>query len=65
VNGNANCGIHGTAILQFKSNWETIKSRVTEGSIWGQLLFLLHINYLTLGINVDSKLLLYADDTSV
>jgi hypothetical protein len=28
------------------------------------LLFLLYINDLTLAINVDSKLLLYADDTS-
>jgi hypothetical protein len=47
------------------SNQETIKTGGPQGSILGPLLFLLYINDLTLGIKIDSKLLLYADDTSV
>jgi hypothetical protein len=47
------------------SNWETIKSGVPQGSVLGLLLFVLYINDLPLGINTDTKLLLYADDTSV
>lgn len=36
-----------------------------KNSIFSHLVFLLHINDLPLGINVDSKQLLYADDTNV
>jgi len=34
----------------------------SKNSIFSHLLFLLHINDLPLGINADSKQLLYADD---
>jgi Reverse transcriptase (RNA-dependent DNA polymerase). len=44
---------------------ETIKNAVPQGSIQGIRLFLLYINDLPLRINISSKALLYADDTSV
>jgi hypothetical protein len=35
------------------------------GSILGTLLFIIYINDLHLGINIDSRTVLFADDTSV
>ena len=50
---------------QFSSNWGIIKCDVRQESILGPLLFLLYIPDLPLGMNTDSKPLVYADDTSV
>jgi hypothetical protein len=38
---------------------------VTQGSVFGQLLYLLYVSDLPLGINIDSKLVCNADDTSI
>ena len=72
-------GIHGSALLWFRSYWEKRRQRVEilhhefgkTSSGWetitvhSPLLFLLYINDLPLGINIDSKLLLYPEDTSI
>ena len=45
------------------SNWSNIKAGVPQGSILGPLLFLAHINDLSVGLTTDAKLV--ADDTSL
>jgi len=47
------------------SNWGNISYGLPQGSIFGPLLFLLYINELSQITNENSKIILYADDTSL
>jgi hypothetical protein len=47
------------------SNWCEIKHGVPQGSILGPLLFLLYVNDLPKITDENSKLILFADDTSI
>ena len=47
------------------SNWGEITQGVPQGSILGSLLFLLYINDLPQITNDNSKIVLFADDTSM
>ena len=48
-----------------ESNWETVTSGIPQGSVFGPILFVLFINYLTEHLPNKSNLYLYADDTKI
>jgi hypothetical protein len=48
-----------------ESTWEEIKLGVPQGSILGPIFFLFYINDLPYLAPIDTKILLYADDTSI
>ena len=50
---------------KFSSNWGAMKCGVPQGSILGLILFVIYINGLPLNMNIDSKLVLFMDDTSI
>ena len=48
-----------------ESNLADIRCGVPQGSILGPLLFLCYVNDMSISINTDCKLLLYADDSTI
>jgi len=48
-----------------ESTWEKVKQGVAQGSILGSIFFLTYINDLPKLATIGTKILLYADDTSI
>jgi hypothetical protein len=47
------------------SKWEVLKCGVLQGLILGPLFFLIYINDLSMIVNNDNNMVLFADDTSI
>ena len=63
INSFLNNRFHGVILNWQSSNWLPVKADVLQGSILGQLFFLLYINDLSEKITFTVKL--FADDTSL
>jgi hypothetical protein len=52
-------------VNNISSDFNSIKCGVPQGSLLGPLLFLIYVNDMSVSVDDDRKLILYADDSAI